>query len=606
MFVPVTMYRRSVLLARPHLRWLSAVAARGGSVPRIGELRTAYDVLQAHKRHALQMGPMDVSSCWNTLGKLVRQRAEEREWMKAELRRGATLAPLLESTLLKLPRFQPRPVANAVHGLAGVVSATGYAPGEHVWEALAAKSLSFLNQFSTQALANTAWAYATAQHPAPALFDAIAAEAAPRMHQFDPQALTNTAWAYATAQHASPDLLNAIAAEAAPRVREFKPQALTNMAWAYTTAQLPVPELLDAIAEEAATRVRDFDPQHLAITAWAFAKAEHAAPKLLDAIAAEAAPRVREFNPQHLANTAWADAKAQHAAPKLLDAIAAEATPRVRKFEPQNLANMAWAYATAEHAAPKLLDAIAAEAAPRVREFDPQALASTAWAFATAQHAAPKLLDAIAAEAVPRGHEFNQLQLANMAWAYAAADHGSSDALFGTDAFVARCEAIESTFPAEGLCQLHQWQLWLVERGEAWPRLPPLLAERCHAAFVAAEGRPSRLQRQVGAALKALGHEPREEVRTPQGYSLDVVVCIEGREVAIEVDGPSHFVGRTHVPTGATALKWRQLRAAGWALVAVPYWQWNALDVAGQREFLLRELAAVRASGGKGDPMRHE
>ena len=32
MFVPVTMYRRSVLLARPHLRWLSAVAARGGSV----------------------------------------------------------------------------------------------------------------------------------------------------------------------------------------------------------------------------------------------------------------------------------------------------------------------------------------------------------------------------------------------------------------------------------------------------------------------------------------------------------------------------------------------------------------------------------------------
>jgi hypothetical protein len=289
-----------------------------------------------------------------------------------------------------------------------------------------------------------------------------------------------------------------------------------------------------------------------------------------------------------------------------LDAIAEEAATRVRDFDPQHLAITAWAFAKAEHAAPKLLDAIAAEAAPRVREFDPQALASTAWAYATAQHAAPKLLDAIAAEAVPRGHEFNQLQLANMAWAYAAADHGSSDVLFGTDAFVARCEAIESTFPAEGLCQLHQWQLWLVERGEAWPRLPPLLAERCHAAFVAAEGRPSRLQRQVGAALKALGHEPREEVRTPQGYSLDVVVCIEGREVAIEVDGPSHFVGRTHTPTGATALKWRQLRAAGWALVAVPYWQWNALDVAGQREFLLRELAAVRLGGGGKGQMRRE
>ena len=52
-----------------------------------------------------------------------------------------------------------------------------------------------------------------------------------------------------------------------------------------------------------------------------------------------------------------------------------------------------------------------------------------------------------------------------------------------------------------------------------------------------------------------------EEVRTrPQGYSLDAAVMHGGREVAIEVDGPSHFCGRT--PTGATALKRRQLRAA--------------------------------------------
>jgi hypothetical protein len=38
----------------------------------------------------------------------------------------------------------------------------------------------------------------------------------------------------------------------------------------------------------------------------------------------------------------------------------------------------------------------------------------------------------------------------------------------------------------------------------------------------------------------------------------------------------------------------------------VPYWQWNALDVAGQREFLLRELAAVRLGGGGKGQMRRE
>jgi len=65
----------------------------------------------------------------------------------------------------------------------------------------------------------------------------------------------------------------------------------------------------------------------------------------------------------------------------------------------------------------------------------------------------------------------------------------------------------------------------------------------------------SKLQRDVVASLLALELAPREEVRSPQGYSLDAVVLHDGREVAIEVDGPFHFCGRT--PTGATALKRR-------------------------------------------------
>ena len=102
---------------------------------------------------------------------------------------------------------------------------------------------------------------------------------------------------------------------------------------------------------------------------------------------------------------------------------------------------------------------------------------------------------------------------------------------------------------------------------------------------------PSQLQRQVIASLQALGLAPREEVRTEQGYSLDAVVVYGGREVAIEVDGPSHFCGRT--PTGATALKRRQLRAAGWVLLPVPYWEWNEdLSSSSARQEYLR--AALR------------
>ena len=97
-------------------------------------------------------------------------------------------------------------------------------------------------------------------------------------------------------------------------------------------------------------------------------------------------------------------------------------------------------------------------------------------------------------------------------------------------------------------------------------------------------------------------------MRTPQGYSLDAVVSHGGREVAVEVDGPSHFVGRT--PTGTTALKRRQLRAAGWTLLPVPYWEWNALGSKAAKQEYLRvaleglgqEAGAVLGPGAAGAP----
>ena len=76
------------------------------------------------------------------------------------------------------------------------------------------------------------------------------------------------------------------------------------------------------------------------------------------------------------------------------------------------------------------------------------------------------------------------------------------------------------------------------------------------------------LQNDVHSVLALLASSaPKQEVRTKQQYSLDVVFEINGTNIVVEVDGPHHFLGRSRQPTGATLLKRRQLRHFGCILI---------------------------------------
>ena len=79
----------------------------------------------------------------------------------------------------------------------------------------------------------------------------------------------------------------------------------------------------------------------------------------------------------------------------------------------------------------------------------------------------------------------------------------------------------------------------------------------------------------------------KEGVLDNCAYSVDLV--LPDRRLAVEVDGKVHFARRgpweldLENPSGGaqvlgrTALKRRQIRAMGWRLVAVPYWEWDDL-----------------------------
>ena len=328
-------------------------------------------------------------------------------------------------------------------------------------------------------------------------------------------------------------------------------------------------------------RLDDFNPQGLSITAWAFAKAGISALDIFEAISAEALRQgLGGFKEQELSNTTWAFATAGISALDLFEAISAEALRKgLGGFNPQGLSNTAWAFATAGISALDLFEAISAEALRRgLGGFNPQNLSNTAWAFATAGISALDLFEVISAEALRRGlGGFNPQDLSNTAWAFAVTNPSSANKLFGTMSFTTRCAQLQASFSLSSLSQLHQWSLWREERRSRWPGLPASLRQACHNAFVETEGVPSKLQSDVVQEIRARRANVREEHRCEKsGYNIDAVVTLnDGEQVAVEVDGPCHFLGRSHQPTGATLLKHRQLRYFEWRLEIVLYREWE-------------------------------
>lgn len=67
-----------------------------------------------------------------------------------------------------------------------------------------------------------------------------------------------------------------------------------------------------------------------------------------------------------------------------------------------------------------------------------------------------------------------------------------------------------------------------------------------------------------------------------------------GRRIAIEVDGPFHFPINARTPLGHTMIRRRMLRAGGWTVLSIPWYEWYALE---SWEGRLPYLADVLASG---------
>jgi len=203
----------------------------------------------------------------------------------------------------------------------------------------------------------------------------------------------------------------------------------------------------------------------------------------------------------------------------------------------------------------------------------PQQIANFLWAYATNGQVDEHLFSSLVPSVKDNLDKYNAQDLSNIAWAYSVANV-DAPSLFNND-FINSCLKKEDDFIPEALTQLHQWQLWQDEI-KAGVNLPSSLKKKCYEVFVSQEVKPSKTQDDVVSILSSMGLQPQEEVLLKSGYRIDAVVEVNGKQIAVEVDGPSHFIGREL--TGSTILKHRQVATRdGLLVVSVLYWEWNKL-----------------------------
>ena len=446
-----------------------------------------------------------------------------------------------------LQKFDPQGYSNLVYACA-IAGVNPMLKGRTVFECVADAiiALGDLGSFYPLHLSNILWAYATAKVFHHHLFDKIAYEviASRDLRHFNPQLLTNIVWAYASAKISHHGLFDKVAYEVIEYrdLGYFKPQTLSNILWAYATARVSCPLLFKKVADKVVAC------KHLGV-----------------------------FKPQDLSNIVWAFATAQVPNDTLFDKVADEVISRHRllSFNSQNLSNILWAYVTAKASRPRMFKKVAEEvfAYHDLKSFNSQAVSNILWAYATSGFVKSSLFTSMASRVVALLHKCNSQDITNIAWSYAVANV-DAPVLFNSSFIDSILERMES-FGVAGLRQLYQWHLWQKEENSN-TGLPLVFEKRCKEAFTSAEPKVSALQKDVVACLCSIGLKPKQEELTERGYRLDALVKVNGKEVGVEVDGPSHFIDR--IPTGNTMLKQRQITTVeGIALVSVPYFVWNDL-----------------------------
>jgi len=597
-----------------------------GRIPRMSEMRSLEEALAATNDNLDRLSPRDVSAFWAVVpkflgGRLPKTNKQQQQQMfhqfdkistrsiqdidQYDPRDMSTLAISLAKIIDKISK-RKRPAKGSPHQiLQDILIGNESKIKQYIFREIASASVPILHEFDARHLSNLIYSYGLAEYvikfdDGSTLFDVFAQAAIPNLHTFNGQDLSNMLWSYANVKVSNSQLFEQAGdyIVGLGSLHSFKPQHLSNIVWAYATLDEQHPWLFKKVAAHIVQldNLHEFWPQALKDIVWAFATAREQHPKLFKKVADHIVGlnSLSKFEPQHFSNTLWALATAEESHPQLLEKVADHiiSLDSLRSFNEQALSNTVWAFASTGVSSPQLFKKVAYEAIERQHNFTSQGVANFLWAYATNGQVDKHLFSSLVPSVKTNLDQYNAQNLANVAWAYSVANVDAPSVF--NEEFINTCLKKENEFILEHLRQLYQWQLWQ-EEIKSDVSLPESLQKKCYEAFTSQGFRPSKLQDDVVSCLSSMGLQPLEEVLLKSGYRIDAVVEVNGQQIAVEVDGPSHFIGRSRERTGSTILKHRQVAALdGMPVVSVPYWEWNKLKKdSRKKEQYLQDLLGI-------------
>lgn len=503
--------------------------------------------------------------------------------MKWEL--GGEAWDAIESAVIRLgpDEMNAQEVSNVLWGYAIL----GWELSENTWSALNTATARVAPDMNPQAIANTMWGFATlGRTPAEEALAALETMIVRWSAAMNTQDVANMLWSYVTLE-VEPKTAPRIALESAV-VRlgpEMNAQEVSNMLWGFSMLKGAAAgdEVLSAL-ESAEVRLAPSMSAHdvsntmlgYATYAWR-RRPDESAWNALERALARVGP---EMHPQTVSNTMWGYAALGRAPRGAVCNALEKAIARVgAQMDPQNVANTVYAYAKLGQspgaAALASLDAATQRVAPNMNA---QNVANTLWSFLSLVATRGLPLPACYPSLWRAARDLDTQSFLDVNWCnffHAYLIH--TELLAGAPGGGGDVEELAAmTFPS-----------WIMhEAREEWMQN----------AFDNVS--VSRIQSDVATVLSDLGVTHQMECLTEDEYfSLDMY--LPDYDVAMEVDGPSHFIRTSTTVTGfqstlSTELRNMFLRRRHRGLVTVPWFEFEGLEGQKQRrEYIIGKLRAA-------------